>query len=927
MYHPYRKDSSYLRTAIFTSYHEKCSYCGRTIQARDMQVDHIIPTNLGVCNDPNVNQYLSELESAGFIRDCIENYLPACPACNLEKSNRAYTASNLRYYHEMARSHIDDILSRIAILKTKSAETFFEPIDSTVWESLDFSYQRPISYAIMGYRLTPDDVEACPFFPQVERLEKRLSIVDYVVLQGETGCGKSISVYQTAYAFFKKGWRVYKYRVTDKLTIPTIPTNTEQSLYIIDDAQLFPAKVMEMIANQARPNRKIIFAKTVAHGYQADTVLLTNKDAVEILYQDYLKRKDEIVPIVRQCDDRIGISFMDSRIEWRLEDARKASTPWQFNYILRGGWKSIKEQYQSISSHRNCGMLASIIAAFQIAQLDLAVDYSWLCSWIKGIDTSLNWSSADLQYLIDKKLVLSADDVRIVHLEGAKAILSLHYEDRNWGEDILRKIIERAFLEGRFKPLGMVWLCNGMHGNLWRTIDPWLISEKMIAFALEDLQNITSPDARMGIAFFMEKVYTMGYEKNGHWCFGKNKEILLNWFEYASSENAYAYSDLINTVYNKSHTEHKEFASRINWMQFFSSLDNETAPKLYSWGKLVERLAIGFNKYADVSAYEAFHASLDTLVCKATSKNIIDLSNFFSQVVHLSPEYVHAAIRKLIPVYQTAFKTNMSGSLEIFLSDFLGYICGMGWWSSRPTKTQKETALALVTAIPEEEFANTISNSYPRDWRTIFDIICLISKYDQKKARNTISKVDTQKLSDMAKDVWEDSDDILHLCCALANGSNRIARQFVERNQDRIHVMYSPLVAIAPQCAVELFERRIRIDIMSEHWWYYSYHALKELIKADSNVATQILAQSIPVIAERLNAIHAHYMEDRYCLAFIQLVFDFDPAAFDQLLEKLDESKIAESWSKSYNYPYKKKTVEKRYKSLMNLLQIQVSSP
>ena len=84
MYHPYRKDSSYLRTAIFTSFHEKCSYCGRTILARDMQVDHIIPTNLGVCNDPNVNQYLSELESAGFIRDCIENYLPACPACNLE---------------------------------------------------------------------------------------------------------------------------------------------------------------------------------------------------------------------------------------------------------------------------------------------------------------------------------------------------------------------------------------------------------------------------------------------------------------------------------------------------------------------------------------------------------------------------------------------------------------------------------------------------------------------------------------------------------------------------------------------------------------------------------------------------------------------------------------------------------------------------
>jgi len=36
MFHPYRKDSSYLRTAMFKVYKEKCVYCGRTIQQRDM---------------------------------------------------------------------------------------------------------------------------------------------------------------------------------------------------------------------------------------------------------------------------------------------------------------------------------------------------------------------------------------------------------------------------------------------------------------------------------------------------------------------------------------------------------------------------------------------------------------------------------------------------------------------------------------------------------------------------------------------------------------------------------------------------------------------------------------------------------------------------------------------------------------------------
>jgi len=45
MFHPYRKDSAYLRAAMFNSYKEKCAYCGRTIQQRDMHIDHIIPSN------------------------------------------------------------------------------------------------------------------------------------------------------------------------------------------------------------------------------------------------------------------------------------------------------------------------------------------------------------------------------------------------------------------------------------------------------------------------------------------------------------------------------------------------------------------------------------------------------------------------------------------------------------------------------------------------------------------------------------------------------------------------------------------------------------------------------------------------------------------------------------------------------------------
>lgn len=86
------------------------------------------------------------------------------------------------------------------------------------------------SDAVMGYRLTDADVVACPLFPQVERTVKQLKIVDYAVIMGETGGGKSISLFQTGYRFVQKGWQVYQLVNLHELTIIHLPENTENSM-------------------------------------------------------------------------------------------------------------------------------------------------------------------------------------------------------------------------------------------------------------------------------------------------------------------------------------------------------------------------------------------------------------------------------------------------------------------------------------------------------------------------------------------------------------------------------------------------------------------------------------------------------------------------------------------------------------------------
>lgn len=91
MYHAYRKNSISLRTAIFQSYQEKCAYCGRVIQQRDLHIDHILPVHIEKCDD-EMSAYLEELSREGavsfenctFENTSVEHYLTSDRADPLE---------------------------------------------------------------------------------------------------------------------------------------------------------------------------------------------------------------------------------------------------------------------------------------------------------------------------------------------------------------------------------------------------------------------------------------------------------------------------------------------------------------------------------------------------------------------------------------------------------------------------------------------------------------------------------------------------------------------------------------------------------------------------------------------------------------------------------------------------------------------------
>lgn len=75
--------SKKVRQAVYEKYNGHCAYCGKKIEYKDFQLDHLIPIQRA-----RFKSY-SEEEL-----ECFENYMPACRRCNHYK--RACTLEHFR---------------------------------------------------------------------------------------------------------------------------------------------------------------------------------------------------------------------------------------------------------------------------------------------------------------------------------------------------------------------------------------------------------------------------------------------------------------------------------------------------------------------------------------------------------------------------------------------------------------------------------------------------------------------------------------------------------------------------------------------------------------------------------------------------------------------------------------------------------------
>ena len=246
------------------------------------------------------------------------------------------------------------------------------PHGSAIWEMVTFGGDRGLGPALMGYSLGPSDASACPRLTEVDTVLSQLKIAYSARLIGEPGAGKSICSYQAAKDLAAEGCKVLRLinHQDDNISLEAALPG-ERRLYLIDDAHLLKPHVLSRIEDQAGPVRLVLSThNAIERVIHRGSITLDAKRAVKTIATALRANLPKTLEAVRLADDDVGERMMNADIGDRLDHAESAADrPWQFCFVLGGGWRRSKQAADSARAN-NADLILAAVAIRQLASRD-----------------------------------------------------------------------------------------------------------------------------------------------------------------------------------------------------------------------------------------------------------------------------------------------------------------------------------------------------------------------------------------------------------------------------------------------------------------------------------------------------------------------------------------------------------------------------
>jgi hypothetical protein len=778
-------------------------------------------------------------------------------------------------------------------------------IEVSAWSEVRFETARGLGPALMGRPLGPADVAACPTLPEVAVLLADLERAGSARLAGVPGAGKSICVLQAARFVHDRGWRIL--RLADPMGgIPPFIDSLDPTLYIIDDAHLARPALLRELEERATASRWVLSAHTTAEDTSSvpGTIQLDARRAVRVIAAELRASPAATLAAVSRADDRVGERVGDERLDLRLDEAEEqALYPWQFCFILGGGWRRASAL---ASSARAAGadLILAAIAIRQLATRDARCSRDMMMllvgdsASIADIDTKISW-------LISQRLLLGVDDLRCPHQRLASVLLkTIHEGQSSEGRATISRLLETVFRD-EGTPLGGLSVLLSELSNpgaycQWRQ----LVRPEWLAPVLKRCWAVTTALEIRSACWVLSNLHSCLPEEMAE--IAGHKHVLAGWIQAAPEGASYAIGRVINHVQNTDEDLGESIVALVDPSAMARAISNAGPLHAGEIADLISMMRVGGH-----DAWKArYLKDIDRDMCRRTVSTwpkdayLSVVADFCKHFCYFEPEFGFTLIESLIPAIASRLRANPQEAFHelndiawhaLRLYDPLRVYVG----KLAPSRRMRQVGGKICACWSPRDLATKLSRSTQRSFQSAAGLLSFMHKAAPKQFKATVLALDWDLIDLAIGASWSEEigDARMLLGVAYAVPAARPSIEaMVERNEPRIVTMSTHLAALAPASALRHVAAGKRIAL--SHWghvdWELGALVMARFVRSEPTLVPALLEPHYAALAEALSQPNpSSYNEG---LWFMRLLAEFAPSGLTRVLDQLNAEKAGLGW-------------------------------
>jgi hypothetical protein len=778
------------------------------------------------------------------------------------------------------------------------------------WTEVAFETRRGFGPALLGQGLGPADAAACPRLIEADQILRRLEVGYSARLVGAPGAGKSVTAYQAAEDLARKGWRVWRLDDPQASVIPLPPgSDTARTLVLMDDVHLMPPTILRRFEDRATDRFGVISTQNVVDGsaQPAGSIALDAKRAVETIARGLLARRAETLAAVRRADDHVGDRYMDEDLEQRIRLAeQEADRPWQFCFILGGGWRRARE---AAANARAAGadLVLAAIAARQIGSRDARAnldDIHQLASvaGVAGPDVT-----EALRWLAANRLILSAQDLRCPHQQFALKVLEQIIEGQDEaGRDLIVQACRVVMTDGRLSLGGASWLVTEMKRMdrfRWRatalvdtaTLDA-LTDRAWAADTPEDISHAAN------LLVALEDIEP-GWPAS---TLRPHIDQLGRWLSTPADPSGSGLSNLINNVYNTDKDFAGELVASADPLAFGRTVSSSTPEDVFTLARLLDRMMMA----ASDAWIADFHRALDrrrlmSLAPTWPIERLWSLSELIEALHHNEPAFAIDLLEAALPLFIESFRQDpfrFVGQYNELFWFVLQVATPFGGASglSKGNSQRAHLARQILGAIEPSTLAHRFSNARRRDLRGIADILIMVRIINPTQFRRVVRLIDWPTIEATIGDDWTDlrHEDLNAICIPA---SDKVAKAEIEKMLQRrarqMKTVDPRIIALAPDIALRAYDAGAKLALgrgMTFSWSLIAYD-LHLIAKRNPEAAVAVAGANTTTFVAALERNQANCFEGTD--VYIEALREYAPGLFEQALDQVDPTKAEKGWA------------------------------